>query len=1052
MLQPKTTYSDIIDNRNLSLKDEINNCLKGSEAVKFAVGYLYLSGFYQIAEKIGNLEEARILTGSTLNRETVEELLESIYDEEKLSKETEARKYQRKAESKEIAGNVGKSIEKHIQSLPHSLEKEKKLTKLSELIKSKKVKLKIYTRHPLHAKAYIFKYKKDIAGPAASEGIGIVGSSNLTMSGFYHNTELNTYVRGQKNFDELNEWFDQLWNEAVDFEDIMTEVIDESWALKTINPYDIYILTLYHLVKNNLESQVQTIWNWEVMPDLYSFQKVAIMQAFEWLNKYGGVFISDVVGLGKSFIGAGLLKQYDKRAIIISPPHQIEMWQDFCEKFGIDGIVISRGMLYRGIYDNESALKRFENRDIVLIDESHHFRNSDTKKYQEIQPFLANKKVILITATPQNTSVWNIYNQMKLFHQTEENVFTPDEPNLRNLFKKADEKKYDLRELLKNILIRRTRAHITKYYQGQDKIKIEFPDRKLETLTYNINKTYSYLYSDILKMIGSLTYARYDLWNYVKDSMKNTNKYMDLKKVVRTLRVFHKINLFKRLESSVFAFKKSIHKLIEIHGKFIEIIDKKQIIPAGKLIQDRLYRYDLDDIWDDIEELAQDYKADDFEVDLLKDEINHDIEIFKEIYSKIKDVQPSDDEKLNLLKQKIIEIKKIEKRNKILIFSEYADTVYYLHDNLKDEFADVSFAHSGVDNILSRVKRFAPVANFYDGKDKIDLLVATDVLSEGQNLQDCDVMINYDLHWNPVRLIQRAGRIDRIGSEADTIIIKNFLPVEEVEQQINILKILKARIKEIHDYIGEDSKILTEDENLNEESLYSIYDKRNIEELEDEGLSEFTYDEAESIIRQLEKDSPEYMAIIKKLQMGLRSAKESTSYSGVYGFFRKGRFPGLYIKKPDGTIIDNFTQIINEIKCDKDTPEDTVNEKQKENYFEEINLLKKHFQDLLDCDKSKTRVHSEVRKCKDRLRIFAQRIKDDDILANIGKINDVLNEFFPHNLIGELKKFNRIEKNDKNYFIELSRLYNRELLGEKKIQRNEWQDDTMEFICGEILT
>ena len=174
------------------------------------------------------------------------------------------------------------------------------------------------------------------------------------------------------------------------------------------------------------------------------------MQAHETLNKYNGVFISDVVGLGKTFIGAGLLRHLNKRALIISPPGLIEMWKEFKEKFRIDAEVVSRGMIYKGIYDDHSILRQYENRDVVLIDESHHFRSTKAKRYQELQPFLADKQVILMTATPQNTSVWNIYNQIKLFHQTEENIFPIEgETHLRNLFKKAEDGRFQIRELFK---------------------------------------------------------------------------------------------------------------------------------------------------------------------------------------------------------------------------------------------------------------------------------------------------------------------------------------------------------------------------------------------------------------------------------------------------------------------------------------------------------------------------------------------------------------------------------------------------------------------------
>ncbi|MBU0710364.1 hypothetical protein KJ762_02220, partial [bacterium] len=317
-----TTFSDIIDNRDLNLKDEILSKLDGSEKVKFAVGYLYLSGFYQIADKLENLQDAKILIGSNINRDLMEALAESVNGDEELQEVYDSEQYQRPVDRNKVKDKVRERITANLQALPHTAQRQQEIRKLVELIAQKKVKVKVYTRHPLHAKAYIFKYKQEIATAAASEGIGVIGSSNLTISGFYHNTELNTYVRGQKNYEEMNAWFDRLWAEAVPFEDTLKELFEESWALKTVNPYDIYILTLYHLSKASIERQTEQIWFWEnpdymdrlvsrfkKMKDLYPFQKVAIMQGYQWVNKYNGVFISDVVGLGKTYIGSGILRQ-----------------------------------------------------------------------------------------------------------------------------------------------------------------------------------------------------------------------------------------------------------------------------------------------------------------------------------------------------------------------------------------------------------------------------------------------------------------------------------------------------------------------------------------------------------------------------------------------------------------------------------------------------------------------------------------------------------------------------------------------------------------------
>jgi len=1042
------TRSDIIDNRKLFLKDVVNDMLEGSEKIKFAVGYLYLSGFYQIAENLEKLDGAKILIGSNLNHQLLEALAETLHPEE--LKETQAQlKYQRKIDKENFKAEIVEKITKNIQSLPHSAKRQLEIRKLVKLVKSKKLEVKVYTKYPLHAKAYIFKYKQNIATASGSEGIAVVGSSNLTMSGFYHNTELNTYVRGQKNYEELNEWFNELWKEAVPFDDSMQNIIQNSWALKTISPYDIYILTLYHLTKFSLGRKSSTIWNWDNMPNLYPFQKVAIMQANEWLQKYNGVFICDVVGLGKSFIGAGLLSHLNKRALIISPPGLIEMWERFKEKFQFDAVVISRGMLYRGIYDKESILKNYESRDVVLIDESHHFRNSDTKMYRELQPFLIGKQVILMTATPQNTSPWNIYNQIKLFHQSEENIFPNnlEEPHLRNLFTKVENGEYRLPELLKFLVIRRTRKHIKLFYVNDD-YQITFPQRELRTETYNINATYNNLYSKIHKLLKKLTYSRYNLWKYVIKEKQEIEPYVQLKKVIGTLRIFHKINLFKRLESSIHAFRISILNLINIYTKFIRIIEDKQIVPAGEKIQEIIYRNELKEVLKKVDELENEYKTDDFNIEKLVEDLKFDLEIFKDVKRYLDTIPTTDDAKYDRLKEIIIDLRTANDQQKILIFSEYADTTNYLSDRISKDFENVELVNGKSTQIDSKIGAFAPIANEYNGGEVVDILVATDVLSEGFNLQDCSAVINYDLHWNPVRLIQRAGRVDRIGSEADKIFIRNFLPVSQVESEIKLKEKLDQRIREIHKYIGEDEKILTEHERLNESALYTIYDKRDIDELESSEEIDFTLDEAEQIIKELAKFKPEYMEYIKRLQLGLHSSKKANN-EGSFAFFRSGEFYKLFIKKGDN-ILSNFSDVITEIRCEHNEKEIEISSDQQEEFFKDINKLNKIFKDSIKSENQKIKINSVIRKAKLRVKdMMKMNIENKEFIENAEMIDHILNENFPHQLIQQVRKLN-LEKQDNVFFADLVNLYNYEQLSELKTN-DKLKSKPTEFVCGEIL-
>lgn len=1057
-------HRDIIDNQDRKLSEEINDRLGASQSVKFATGYLYLSGFYEIAERLGELKEVRILVGDTLNRETIETLAQSLPGEEELQQEFERSRFENQEQKEERISHVTEGIEHNISGLPHSLDKEEKLNRITGWVREGKIQIKVFTREPLHAKAYIFKFKPEVAQGANSEGIGIIGSSNLTLSGFTLNSELNTYVRGPHNYSELNAWFDRLWKQAEPFQETIQESLQESWALKTVNPYDVYIMSLYHLVEASLKRQTEQIWFWtdeafmerlrdrfEGFEDFYSFQRVAIMQAVNTISDYSGVFISDVVGLGKTFIGAGLIKQLGQRAVILSPAGLTEMWQDFAEAFEVDAKVISQGMLYHGEFSEESSLYPYRERPVVLIDESHNFRNNDTQKFAELQPFLAGKKVILMTATPQNTSVWNIYNQIKLFHQDEANPFPVAGSNIYSLFKEIEDGNFRIQAMLKYVLIRRTRAHIKKYYQDEDDLELEFPDRIIDTVTYDIGDLYNNLYDQILSLLNRLTYARYDLWKYVNEEKQNAPPYIDLKKVMGTLMVFHKIRLFRRLESSIAAFRQSIDNLLMVHQRVLRIINEKGIVPAGKEIQDRIYRYDEEQLKDYLETMRkQPYIQDDFRIGELKRDLARDIDVLDQIKRYLSGIPEEKDPKYEELKMQIKELQR--ETSKVLIFSEFADTVKYIGEKLAGDFDEVDIATGDTGNLLKKIGAFAPKANRYKGDQRIDIMVATDVLSEGHNLQDCSAIINYDLHWNPVRLIQRAGRVDRIGSEADEIFVRNFLPVDRVEQEINIKDILRRRIDEIHRYIGEDAQILEKDEQLNDGAMYTIYDIRNIDELEEDEEIEFSFDEAESLIRELEDAKPEYMNIIQNLQFGLRSAKAAKDFGGTYAFFRQGNFPKLFIKKPDGEVIDSFTKVINEIRCTPDDDEITLENDEKVSYYRDLEALKTRFKHIISTGQTRERPHTTVRDTKRRLMECVDALDGEEIEENANKIDRVLTAQFPRQYIGDLQRINAMDLSAREYFNSLVDFYNQYNLGSMMIAEDqEEKGDPIEFICGEVL-
>ena len=277
----------------------------------------------------------------------------------------------------------------------------------------------------------------------------------------------------------------------------------------------------------------------------------------------------------------------------------------------------------------------------------------------------------------------------------------------------------------------------------------------------------------------------------------------------------------------------------------------------------------------------------------------------------------------NLKPLKLYWIRQPLNKGKWLIFTEYADTARYLYDNLNPggKKRDMEVIYSGENNKGRVVGRFAPKANpqYVFKADEVELnsLIATDVLAEGLNLQDCDKIINYDLHWNPVRLIQRFGRIDRIGSEHSVIFGFNFLPETGIEKNLGLKAMLKSRIQEIHDTIGEDSAILDKTETLNEEAMYAIYEKKTgqISLFEDADDDLLDLNEAEEIIRQLRKENPAEYERIANLRDGIRTVKLA-GQKGLYVFCQAGRFQQLFLRGEDGKIVSrDISKILGTIKC-----------------------------------------------------------------------------------------------------------------------------------------
>lgn len=1111
---------DIIDNRTQKLVDHINQILGSTDSGRFAVGYFFLSGLESIAKSLAHVKELRLLIGNTTNRETLEQLAEGYRRLELVTEAAEAQTYPKKTETKRMAEDTAANIRATIELMDQTDDAEATVKILVRLIEEKRLKVRVYTKGRMHAKAYIFTYGDvfDLLGNKIDrheKGIAIVGSSNLTLSGVSHNTELNVMVQGNNNHDELAHWFDELWAESQDFDETLMHEMQQSWALAPVRPYDIYMKTLYALVKDRLEDEEDKdlLWDDEIARKLANFQRVAVKQAQQIIRDYRGAFVADVVGLGKSFIGAAIVKHFERtdhaRPLIICPAPLVDMWDSYNEAYQLNANVLSMGYLFESANGSGNILLdslKYKDRDFVLVDESHNFRYTDTQRYKLLQAYMAanpSRRCCLLTATPRNKSAWDVYGQIKLFHQDDKTDLPIDPPDLKQYFKLIEEGSRKLPDLLAHILIRRTRNHILRWYgfdsetnqpvdpsrfrtdylEGKRRAYVEvggkhqfFPRRELDTIEYSIEDTYQGLYQVLRGHLGKpqkctnnappklvsneLTFARYGLFRYVKEDKRKKEPYASLHRAGANLHGLVRVLLFKRFESSVYAFRETIKRLLGMHESFLAALEEG-FVPAGEDAQKILYEPNLQeeaDLLDELRKVSTRYQTEDFNMRLLREHIEHDIAILQRILALVDPITPDKDAKLQVLLERLNDLPLRE--GKRLIFTQYADTARYLYDQInpggRDEETEVIF--SGDKSKFRIVGRFSPNSNpeykWGPNDVELDTVIATDVLSEGLNLQDCDKIINYDLHWNPVRLIQRFGRIDRIGTEHDVVFGFNFLPETGIERNLNLQQKLARRIAEIHETIGEDAAILDPTEKLNEEAMYAIYETKggNLSLFEDEEEL-VDLNEAEEILRQLRKDNQAEYERIAALRDGIRTGKPALN-RGMYVFCQAGRYQQLFLLDEKGEVASrDIPKVLGMIKCGPDLSGQSL----PNGYNAQVMHVKRLFSEEVkhrqaERDHALSLSHGQRYVLKE-LRIYFGIVEDEDAKSDI---NVLERAFRSSRLTGAVKKeLNQLRRNNvtgASLLKSLARLYQQHNLRDW-IDRPPDSSDTPvpKVVCSEAL-
>ena len=976
------------------------------------VGYFRASGFYLLQDALDNVDKTRILIGINTDKQVIEMYKESQEQFNELSLSA--------YESKKIYSQV---LKKEFEESEDSELVEDGVNKFIEMIRKGKLELRVYTRQPIHAKVYVMRNHED----SSDFGKVITGSSNFSYSGLVNNLEFNVELKNSGDVRFAHEKFEELWNDAIEINQECIDTIEkETWIKSDITPYEMYLKFLYEYFKEEINDDKTFKFDDEYLIDGFKplqYQMDAVIQAKRIIEKHNGVFISDVVGLGKTYMCALFAKELDGYKLFIVPPVLIDYWKGVLRDFGVKGFDVKSSGALKKICEN-IEYKPFK---YVFIDEAHKFRNEKTESYKYLDEICTNKKVVLISATPQNNYISDIANQMYLF-ESKTNSTIPGVRKLEQFFLglAKDVKDYEkgtdefikaierasikIRDrVLREVMIRRTRTEIQKNYKDDlEKQGLSFPK-----LSNPIKETYEFdvktemIFEHTIDSIKNLTYSRYKPLTYVKTQFLD-NEMNQLLTGQRNMGAFMKGVLIKRLESSKHAFQMTLDRFIKSHEQFIKMYNDGEVWISKKLnVDDLLEREDFETLFEGKEKgNAFSFKTNQFSQSFIED-LSKDIMLLKEL----KDMWESIDYdcKLNYF----IDMLKNDNRlqNKIIIFTESRETADYLAGNIKDKLgrSTIYFSGSMSDNIKTIIRNnFDPNVAEENVEDKYDILVTTDVLAEGMNLHRSNVIINYDLPWNPTRIMQRVGRINRVGTKHKELYVYNFFPTSNSNDLIHQNENIISKIQMFHNILGEDSKFLTEEENVSTHELFRRM--TTIDDDEETGLNtELHY---LKLIRSVRDNQPEIFEKIKNLPPKIKIGRDS-EYVELLTFFRRGYVKKFYLSNENNCDEVNFDTAIEKVKTDKLEASKSINSK----YYVLLNKNKEQFSNY-DNEENEEFVNANLRKGTSNSKVIILAIKevikhenilsDEEIETGRKLVNLLQNGELPSRLLKDANKMKEL--------------------------------------------
>ena len=846
----------ILDNRSRTVAEYLHHNLPAAAVFRLVSAYFSIYGYEILQRELRGIKEVRFLFGDPASVGALDP-----------------------------GGKAPKSFALSERGLTpnHELRQKHLAQQCAAWVNSRRVKIRsISQANFLHGKMYLTESE-------TGDGVAVVGSSNFTRSGLGHgagaNVEINLATGDREACTELQQWFDELWADRELTEDVKPAVLD---ALNRIGrdhaPELVYYKTLYELFREDIEARQSGerqlsdthVYDSAVWNALYDFQKDGAKSVIARLLRHNGCILADSVGLGKTYTALAVIKFFElrnERVLVLCPKKLRENWalypahtahtnNPFYEdRFGytlLSHTDLSRATGKAG--DIDLARFNWRNFDLVVIDESHNFRNATASRRDETgKPIRlsryerlleevirqgAQTKVLMLSATPVNTSLIDLRNQVYLMTEKREDVFrdslgignigallgqaqkafqaweaAPNQNGKKDKTALLEKLGSDFFRFLGGVSISRSRRQIKKFYaEEMDRIG-EFPTQQPPRNYYPPTDMQGALsYKDVSEQIERFALSIYRPSDYVVGQeaaqrlvKEKQEKHFNQQDRENFLIAMLKVNFLKRLESSAHSLTLTLDRTI---GKIDALLDKIERYTGQDTQADILPDDDEDDEEFLINRARNPYHLRELDLPRWKQDLMEDKNTLTAAWEQVKAITPERDGKLQALRQHIHEKtqnpttdKDGQANRKLLVFTTFKDTAEYLYANLADSATESGLnlamvagdtAHTtfGENNFNAILTNFAPRAR---GRAEgmsgaIDLLIATDCISEGQNLQDCDTVLNYDIHWNPVRIIQRFGRIDRIGSRNTSVRLLNYWPTKDMDVYLRLQSRVAARM------------------------------------------------------------------------------------------------------------------------------------------------------------------------------------------------------------------------------------------------------------------